>query len=408
MQRLDLADDAAVDLKNCKKPLVLDVPALPKDAGDASPVVFGISTTLGRLEASIPQLIRWLPNTNARLFAIVIDSTEQRNTKDVAADPKKKQELQTRMRNLQMHVTLVEPLKLEDTFAEKYFSLLRIMYENRNEKTQWISTIDDDTFFPSIPALLSTLEKYDAQEMHYISSVSEEWWAVAHYGMMGFGGAGIFISIALAKVIADKYQHCKDAVETSSGDMKIMQCVYELTDVKLTNERDLHQIDIHGDLSGLFESGRMPLSLHHWKPGAATLEGYDVAMMHQVSNICQDCFLQRWRFANNVILSNGFSIAQYPNNGLREMKLYHMEQTWSPVPSIEASHNPGVDHSLGPTRRKLELNKEKIQYRLIHSVIVNGGVRQVYFHRGVDGVTDTVLELFWRKVDNGKGISSNV
>ena len=399
VQSIDLTDVSAVNLKHCREPFVLDVPALPQDAGQASQIIFGISTTISRLEASIPQLVRWLPNTNARLFVIVIEAEGHDEVKAIAATAQKKAELQAHMRDLHMDVTLVEPLKLQESFSEKYFSLLKIMYDHRNGNTQWISTIDDDTFFPSIPSLVSMLKRYDPQELHYIGGVSEEWWAVVHYGLMGFGGAGIFISIALAKVMTDEYDHCKKATKANAGDIRIMECVYELTDIKLTNERDLHQIDIHGDLSGLFESGRMPLSLHHWKPGAATMEGYDLPMMSQVSDICQDCFLQRYQFDNDLILANGFSLARYPNNALKGAKMDRMEQTWAPVPSVEGSNNRGVDHSFGPTRPKLILNEEKIQYRLIHSAIVDNGVRQAYYHRGLDGDADTVFELFWRNAE---------
>ena len=399
VQSIDLTDDFTVELKHCKEPLVIDVPALPKDAGAASHLIFGISTTINRLEASIPQLLRWLPKTNARLFVIVIEAEAHDGVKAIPANTQKKAELQAHMRDLHMDVTLVEPLKLHEKFSEKYFSLLKIMYDNRNENTQWISTIDDDTFFPSIPSLVSMLKKYDPQRLKYIGGVSEEWWAVVHYGLMGFGGAGIFISIALAKVMTDEYDHCKKATTANAGDIRIMECVYELTDIKLTNERDLHQIDIHGDLSGLFESGRMPLSLHHWKPGGATMEGYDLPTMSQVSDICQDCYLQRWQFNNDLILTNGFSISRYPNNALKGARMDRMEQTWAPVPSVEGSNNRGVDHSFGPTRPKLILNEEKIQYRMIHSAVVDGGVRQSYYHRGLDGDADTVFELFWRNAE---------
>ena len=405
VQRIDFADNATIDRKRCKKPLVLDVPALPKESEDASHIMFGISTTLERLEASIPQLIRWLPNTNAQLFVIVVESEAQGNTTVIAADPLKKQELQGHMRNLHMNVTLIEPFKLGDSLSEKYLSLLKIMHDNQDKNTQWISTIDDDTFFPSMPALLSTLKQYNPQEKYYIGGVSEGWGAVAHYGMKGYGGAGIFISIALASVIAGGYQHCQETIESSAGDFKIMRCIYELTDVKLTNQRDFHQIDIHGDLSGLFESGRMPLSLHNWKPGAATHDGFDLPMMHQVSDICQDCFLQRWRFNNDVILSNGYSIARYPDKALKEAKMHRMEQTWSDVRSVGESNNHGVDHSLGPTRPKLILDEQKIQYRLIYSANVDGGVRQAYYHRGLDGDADSVFELFWTKADQEESTS---
>ena len=400
LQSIDL-HQTEIHLQECKKPFILDVPLAGPNASDASHVMFGVSTTLERLDASIPQLLRWLPNTNARLFAIVIGKEQSDETRAVAANAEKKKELQARMRGLGMDVTLVEPLRLQDIFSEKYFSLIKIMYDNRNDKTQFVSTIDDDTFFPSMSLLVSMLSKYDPREMHYIGSVSEEWWAVAHYGLMGFGGAGIFISLPLAKVLAENNQRCKEASHAGAGDLRMMECIYEFSDAKLAYERDLHQIDIHGDLSGMFESGRMPLSIHHWKPGAASMDGYDLPVMHQVADVCHDCFLQRWQFDADMILANGFSIARYPKGALQGARMDRVESTWSPIRSVEGSKNRGVEHSFGPTRPKLVLNEDKIQYRLIDSAMVDGGVRQVYHHRGIDGDADTLLELYWTKAGTG-------
>ena len=400
-QTVDLSEDVKVSLQHCEKPYLLDVPALVGNSGDASHIIFGVSTTLKRLDASVPSLLRWLPHTNAKLFVVVIES-EQIIESDgvervdaVAADPQQKAQLQARMRGLGMDVALVEPLDLQDSFSIKYFSLIKILYSSRNDKTKWISLLDDDTFFPSIPALATMLAKYDTTQEYYVGALSEIWWAVAHYGMMGFGGAGIFLSIPLVEVMNNNYRNCTEVSHTTAGDIRIMECIYLLTETKLTYERDLHQVDIHADLSGIFESGRMPLSLHHWKSGAASLSGYNLPMMHLVADVCGDCFLQRWQFGSEMVLTNGYSLAVYPARALEGTDMEKMEQTWDEVPPVENSFNRGTDHSLGPTRRRMILEEEKIQYLLIDSVITEGGVRQSYLHAGVDGDIDSLLELFW-------------
>ena len=409
-QTIDLSEDTKVSLQHCEKPYLLNVPALVKGSGDASHLIFGISTTLKRLDASIPSLLRWLPNTNARLFVIVIESEQIVESEGVervdaiAADPLQKAELQARMRALGMNVTLVEPLELQDSFSMKYFSLIEIMYINRNDQTKWISLLDDDTFFPSIPALVTMLAKYDTTREYYVGALSEIWWAVAHYGMMGFGGAGIFLSITLAEIMNTNYRKCIQASHTTAGDIRIMECIYLLTETKLTYERDLHQIDVHTDLSGVFESGHMPLSLHHWKAGAASVNGYNLPIMHLVSDVCGDCFLQRWQFGPEMVLTNGYSLALYRNGRLKGIDLERIEETWAEVPPVENSFNRGTDHSLGPTRRKMTLNEEKIQYVLIDSAVTEGVVRQSYLHRGMDGDIDSLLELFWmedKRIDDG-------
>lgn len=394
-QTIDLTKDTTVELQHCLEPLVLDVPAIVKDSGDAAHIMFGISTTIQRLDDSIPQLLRWLPHTNARMFVIAIESEQHDEVKAVAADPARMHEVQSRMRGLGMDVTLVDPLVLQESFSEKYFSLIKVMYNHRNDKTKWISTIDDDTFFPSMSALVSMLRKYDPLEQYYVGALSENWWAVTHYGMMGFGGAGVFLSLAMAKVINENYDFCKESSHTTAGDIRILECVYGLTSIKLTNERDLHQVDIWSDLSGVFESGRQLLSFHHWKPGAANTEGYNMPMLHTVADVCGDCFLQRWQFGGDMVLTNGYSIAYYPKGDLKGANMEQMEETWDKTTEVEGSVNHGTDHSLGPTRRRLKLDDEKIQYVLIDSAVVDGGVRQSYLHSGKDGDIDSLLELFW-------------
>ena len=399
LQTIDLSDDPKVDMQHCKDPLVLDVPSVrPKDPIDGSHLIFGISTTISRLDDTLPQLMRWLPHTNIKLFVVVIEAgKENEETAWVAADSSRVAELQKKMRGVGIDATLVEPLRKEDIFAERYFSLAEVMYTNRDPDTEWVALMDDDTFFPSIPSVLSMLAEYDASEQFYIGALSEEWWSVVRYGMMGFGGAGIFLSIAMAESIHNNYDHCKSESHSSAGDIRIMECIIYNTNTKLTNVPELHQIDVHNDLSGIYESGRMPLSLHHWKTGGEGDKGYDLPTMHLVADICGDCFLQRWQFNSDMLLSNGFSISIYPKGDLNGMDFAKIEETWDTPSIVEGSINAGTSHSLGPTRRKMILEEEKVQYRLMDSVVVDGGVRQTYLHIGVNGNLDTVLELVWVK-----------
>lgn len=395
-QTIDLAVDSKVELRNCKNPLILDVPTYSTQPPDASHIIFGISTTLKRLEQSIPQLLRWLPNTQARLFVVVVVSEDFDDIeKTVFATSAEKQALQSKMRGLHMDVTIVDPLEKRDSFSEKYFSLVKLLHSKADDKTLWLSTIDDDTFIPSISALVAILSKYDPSDQYYVGALSENWSAVTRYGLMAFGGAGVFISRPLGQVLYDNHDVCKETSGSSAGDIRIMECIYQFTSIKLTNERDLHQIDVWGDISGLFESGRSPLSLHHWKPGETGEGGWPVPMMHTIADVCQECFLQRWQFGTDTILANGFSISFYPKSGLKKLDLGMMEETWDPTPPVDFSVNHGTEHSLGPTRPKLLLDKQKIQFRLVASAAVDGGVRQAYYHAGNDGGMDSLLELFW-------------
>lgn len=313
------------------------------------------------------------------------------------ADSQEMSDLQSRMRGLGLDVSIVPPLSKRDWFSQRYFSLVRVMYEHRQPTTQWISLIDDDTFFLSMPSLVEKLSEFDPHKQYYVGALSEDWWSVTRYGLMGFGGAGVFVSIALAEIVNSKYEDCQERSHTSAGDIRLRECITWHTSTKLTNIIDLHQIDIHNDLSGIYESGRLPLSLHHWKGGGPDGKGYPLHTMHLVADICGDCFLQRWQFGSDMLLVNGFSIATYPKGGVKQLDLEKMEETWDHPSVVEGSVNTnGVDHSLGPTRPKLDLQTEKIQYRLLDSAVVDGAVRQVYFRKAPDGDQDSILELLWR------------
>ncbi|CZS91186.1 uncharacterized protein RCO7_01482 [Rhynchosporium graminicola] len=120
---------------------------------------------------------RWLPHTNARLFAIVIENEEK------AADNKTTAALENDYHPKGMSVSIIHPVSRKDTF-ERYFSLTTI--RSSPACTNYKPYSPDTT-----PAEKNT------------SALSEDWWAVNQYGLMGFGGAGIFLSFPLAEVISE-------------------------------------------------------------------------------------------------------------------------------------------------------------------------------------------------------------
>lgn len=384
---IDLAQSTTVYIPKCLPPVHLEVPYVNLSKVDASNMIFGLQTTMKRLKETLKHMARWLPHTNARLFAIVIETEEK------PADVKEMAKLEKEFLGQGMKVSIIHPVRSKDSFAQRYFSLVNVMYAARNDKTEWVVLIDDDTFFPSMHDLQSLLSKYDSTREQYIGSLSEDWWAVNNYGLMGFGGAGIMISLPLAKIIDEHTDECKEHPRTTAGDITVMDCIYRFSSTKLTHIPGLHQLDMHGDLSGFYESGREMISLHHWKAGFKL----EIEKMHLVADICDSCFLQRWQFGKYAILSNGFSIAHYPSGYLRstmlrggkaqKINLQEMEHTWG--------ENMKVLHSLAPLRDKMS-ERDKVTYKLLNSVKVDGVVKQVYFREGGGKEMDTVMVLNWR------------
>ena len=406
---VNLAESHTIRIARCPPPLELAVPRSKLQVVDASNMIFGLQTTMNRLKDTVKHLARWLPHTGARLYAIVIENEE------VPADDGDMKALEKQFKELDIEVHIIHPVRPEDVFAQRYFSLVSVLYAARDDNTQWITLIDDDTFFPSMLDLQNMLKEHDWTKPQYIGSLSEDWWAVDHYGLMGFGGAGIMLSLPMAKIIDDHMDVCKENLRTTAGDISVMDCVYRYSSTKLTHIPSLHQVDMHGDLSGFYESGREMLSLHHWKEGSAAGYKLEMEKMHLVADVCDSCFLQRWQFPNELLLSNGFSITSYPQGHISGQKpggvlgtgiqmgaatetvnLEEIEGTWG--------DEINVLHSLAPVRTRMD-ETTKVSYKLLDSTIVNGAeagvpgqkvVRQVYFKEGVEGGKDTVMVLNWR------------
>ncbi|KAH8808125.1 glycosyltransferase family 31 protein [Xylogone sp. PMI_703] len=392
---------------HCLPPLTLNVAHGSRPPVDGSNLIFGLQTTIGRLKDTVKHLARWLPHTNARLYAIVIEGNK--DGVDIPAKDSDMKALEKEFHDQGMNVTIIHPVRKEDHFEQRYFSLVQVMYKARDANTQWVATIDDDTFFPSLYSLQDLLSGYDPSKLHYIGSLSEDWWAVNNYGLMGFGGASIILSVPMAKIIDEHNDDCKEHPRTTSGDVTIMDCVYRFSSAKLEHVPGLHQVDMHGDLSGFYESGRDMLSLHHWK-GSFSDYKLEMEKMHIVADICDDCFLQRWQFDDETVLTNAFTIAQYPEGRIsgkwtgvlgtggrvEKINLERVEETWD--------GGLNVLHSLAPLRPKV--GDEKKSHKLLDSFVVqyddmpkNKIVRQVYV-RKVEGEPSTVLVLNWQEAGN--------
>ncbi|KAJ9211487.1 hypothetical protein DTO166G4_6908 [Paecilomyces variotii] len=352
-------------LDACSHPLTVPVPTPPAQV-DASHIDFGVATTYDRLYESLDQFAHWAGNSNARIFAL-IEPHGGHHT------------MMNKAQSLGINLHIVES---DIEYNARYFSLLRLLEENALEETEWSCIIDDDTFFLSMPALVKRLDQYDSSKPLYIGGLSESVAQIAVFGIMGFGGAGVFVSRPLLDQLSEVFAECQ-AME-GTGDKKISQCIYQHTSTKFIDDQGLRQLDLMDDASGFFEAGReQPLSVHHWKSWYQA----DMIKLATISKICGDtCLLRQWRFSDDWILTNGYSIVKRS----REIAPGTMERTWT-------YHNGAVlesyFHALGPLE---DIDPGKISYRMEDSIIEEDGrVRQFYIHRDdVEG--DRVIELVWR------------
>ncbi|KAJ5319340.1 hypothetical protein MYU51_013401 [Penicillium brevicompactum] len=363
--------EGAADGCSIPTPVALTVPRPPK-MPVASHIDFGVATSVERLNESLDAFAHWAGYTKARIFALIETDRSDNGIRDVKA----------KAENMGVDLFITES---DDDYLHRYFALIPLLEANARESTRWGCVIDDDTFFLSMASLVEALDKYDHTKSMYIGGLSESIPQIANFGMIGFGGAGVFLSRPLLKEITNVYDEC--SAMDFTGDRRIAICVYRYTQTRLTVDHRLRQLDLMNDASGFFESGREPpLTVHHWKSWFHA----DMPKLSVIAELCGDtCLLRQWHFGDGWILTNGFSVIKYhydPEEGSLAM-----EQTWE-------AHNGANDesylHELGPLRRK---DEDKKSFRLQDAVIEeNGRVTQWYVMRDPKS-GDEILELSWRK-----------
>ncbi|KGO69698.1 hypothetical protein PITC_045580 [Penicillium italicum] len=353
-------------------PVSLRVPRPPKLA-DAAHIDFGVATTVERLNESLDAFAHWAGYSRARIFALIEPDRSEGGIRDVKA--------KADALGINLYIT-----ESDDVYLNRYFALIPLLKENARETTQWGCIIDDDTFFMSMPRLVDALAKYDHTTSMYIGGLSESITQIAAFGMIGFGGAGVFLSKPLLTEITNVYDKC--SAMDFTGDRRIAICIYRYTQTRLTVDHRLRQLDLMHDASGFFESGREPpLSVHHWKSWFHA----DMPKLAVVAELCGDsCLLRKWHFGDRWILTNGFSVIKYHADP--DQDDIAMEKTWD-------SHNGANDesylHELGPLRRKDEYKQTFQLQDAVHDQ--NDRVTQWYVMRD-ERNGDQILELSWRKI----------
>lgn len=390
-------DGGAVDAGG-SGPIQVEVPVsgLPSTV-DASQFLFGISTTFERLHESSSEVIAdwkyWLTDgrgaTNgAKLFLQLSDVSEDelRDTRKLLRDA-----------GIDANVDHSG----DEHMAVRYINLVPHLYRQADSQgKKWLVLCDDDTFFPSMHGLVESLDSFDHSRELYIGTLSEDVAAVERHGSQAFGGAGVFLSMPMAKRITESISSCASKVEEAGwqGDKLLRNCIYENSSSRLVLLPELWQLDFRGDPSGFYEWGHKPLSLHHYRGG-----GWHEARPLQFSKIAyicgEDCILQRFQTADNFIIS-GHSIVYYPAGITFETS--QVERTFEALWEKEWN----FDYMFGPQRPAVQ-EKQKISWQIQGSEVrPDGSVLQTYLRRKDDirwmaagnqqrGDRDSVIELIW-------------
>ncbi|KAG7284774.1 hypothetical protein NEMBOFW57_009386 [Staphylotrichum longicolle] len=392
----------------CPEPLVVPVSKSPfPSTANASDFMFGVSTTYKRLTDlrtnPINEWTYWLTDgkghsNGGKLVLLLLDAS------DAELD-----DTYNKLTNVGIDVDVYrsDPSLI---MAVRYLALTPRLYDHPDRPNKkWLVICDDDTFFPSFHALADKLAEYDHEQPMYIGTFSEDVNNIQRHGSQAFGGAGVFLSVPLAKIITEKLESCKTDEKIAEantgwgpqGDILLRKCIYENSEVKLTLLNDLWQLDLFGDPSGFYESGIKPLSLHHYRGGI-----WHVAFpwhYTKVAHVCgEDCTFQRFQTADDFIISNGFSVAYYPR-GI-DFDLGQFEATFHAAPQDRGWN---LDFMLGPQRQSLHKTGRKISWDLQEALVnEDGSVSQVYVSRHDDwrwknpdgtpmNVRDGIVELVW-------------
>ncbi|PBP24415.1 hypothetical protein BUE80_DR004729 [Diplocarpon rosae] len=284
------------------------------DQIDASELLFAASTTYERFSneknSPLKEWVRWLTDGNgnsngAGVILALFDTTEE-NLKSAAE----------KLESLGINATVV-PSNVDLNMAGRYVDLVRMLFTHPTRPNRkYLIIMDDDTFFPCINDLKQSLSQYDSQKPYYIGTFTERAdWFLDNRAPFAYGGAGIILTVPLAEKIMSL--PCLEKKEgnlggflwgSDQGDRLLYNCLTNLTDITLTYMPSLLQADQFGDPSGIYESGRVFHSFHHFK----SWHHHNPDQMHIVADACgESCVLQRFQFKDNFIITNGYSVAHY-------------------------------------------------------------------------------------------------
>ncbi|KAG7124547.1 hypothetical protein HYQ44_001732 [Verticillium longisporum] len=404
-QKVDL--NSGYVFQECAEPLEVPVTQSPYPADvNLSEFMFAVSTTFSRINNPASNPIKewafWLTNSNGRpnggkMLLQLIDATVA-ELDDVAR--------RLARAGIDADVSHTDS-RLE--MAVRYLGLVPMLYNHRERPNKkWLVMCDDDTYFPNMHALKARFEKYDHKKLLYIGTLSEDVGAIERHGSQAFGGAGVFLSVSMAEKITDIFATCRsntkireaDSGWGPQGDILLRKCIYENTNVRLTQLWDLWQLDLFGDPAGFYEGGIKPYSVHHFKGG-----GWHFAYPFQSTKIAhacgEDCSYQRFVTTDNFVISNGFSVAHYPQ-GI-DFDLDQFEGTFHAAPEDRGWN---LDWMYGPQRPSMLRTGKKIAWELRESYNnPDGSVLQTYIRRADDvrwvendkplRTHDGVIELVW-------------
>lgn len=387
---------------------------------DASPLLFGISTTYSRLiyldGVLIKDWVRWLTDGNGHSNGASLLLTLQKSNQD---------EVDRIAKSLRSHGVDATVLLSDESgdSASRYLDLVNKLQSRAAEFAEkgwdhakrYIALVDDDVFFPSMGRLVQRLSQFDPDEEYYVGAPSERSdWVTDGGKSITYGGGAVFLTTPMVNKLmqlpclksdpnqdgdaSTKYDGYPTGAQWdfvlyecitrhSTVDLHVLPSFYNPEVEELYEDSDRRALSAEG-----YASGAQPLALHHYR----NEHRFEAGKGHLVTSICgEDCFLQRFRFRDDWILVNGYSIMQYPD-GVEAVPVKKSKEQKQPSPSDEEDDmdqktvvgrrlvvdSPADDNYLGGGVKVIAWRGPKRTWRLLDAKVGDGGeVWQAYVKR---------------------------
>lgn len=216
-------------------PIELSVPR-PYDARQGYPeFIFGMATSYERLRDSISSIAHWCSGRGSKLV-VVVDDWEDRSA-DVI-------QLEVEYRGSGIEAKFIKPFARNHSTSQSHFMVLVQMVKESGPDTKWFGLLDDDTFFPHLQPLSDALAKFNHMTDMYVGALSEDFGSIQNFGLMAYGGAGVYLSAVLARKLGapESATTCLQESPPDLGDIIVRNCVYSHSRAKLTW---LHGLLVH-------------------------------------------------------------------------------------------------------------------------------------------------------------------
>ncbi|KAI6750936.1 hypothetical protein HG530_014386 [Fusarium avenaceum] len=384
---------------------------------DASDFIFAISTSFDRVVrddyAVAKDWARWMTggnqHGNGANFMLVLDQGHYKQVQKLTEI--------LHSFGIDAHVTISEG---QISPAKRYFNMIDAVKKysatlaQKGQMKKWYGILDEEIFLPNLSYLQKRLFAYNSEKELYVGLPSERGdWAIGEGFMTTYGGGAVFLTRSAISRVPEL--PCFDGVSVDptnkkSWDSLLQDCLAKNTKMKMHILPSFYSPKDNDDYSShldSYETGIHPLALHHYQER----HHLTPSQAHLVTDVCGEaCFLQRYRFRDNWVLVNGYTITEYPDGiHLSDMPLSTVGKGSSSRRSV-----------IGPVKLKEDTTDRKMLFwtgrrnvwKLMDSVTTTeGDVWQAYVKRGaldeptlrkrwgeeglVQEVKDSVIVLIW-------------